>query len=66
MGKKIKIARILADKTQEQLSKETGISKEYISMLERGITKNPSLEVMKKLSYALDISVIDLFFDDEN
>ena len=33
MGKKIKIARILADKTQEQLSKETGISKDYISML---------------------------------
>lgn len=65
MGKKIKIARVLADKTQEQLSKETGISKDYISMLERGVTNNPTLEVMKKLSKALDTPVVDLFFSDE-
>lgn len=65
MGKKIKIARILADKTQEQLSKEVGVSKDYISMLERGVTNNPSLKTMKKLSKALGVSVIELFFSDE-
>lgn len=65
MGKNIKIARILADKTQEQLSKETGLSKDYISMLERGVTNNPTLEVMKKLSKALNVPVMELFFSDE-
>ena len=30
MSKKIKIARVLADKSQMDLAKETGLSKEYI------------------------------------
>ena len=65
MGKKIKIARILADKSQIDLAKETGISKEYISALERGKVKNPTLEVMKKLSKALDVPVTELFFSED-
>lgn len=64
MNKKIKIARVLADKSQMDLAKETGLSKEYISALERGITDNPSLKVMKKLSKALGVSVTELFFDE--
>ena len=64
MSKKIKIARVLADKSQMDLAKETGLSKEYISALERGITDNPSLKVMKKLSKALGVPVTELFFDE--
>lgn len=65
MSKKLKIARILADKSQIDLAKETGISKEYISALERGKVKNPTLEVMKKLSKALDVPVTELFFSED-
>lgn len=65
MSKKLKIARILADKTQTQLAKETGISKDYISALERGKTKNPSLDIIKKLSKALNVPASELFFNDE-
>ncbi|WP_297132979.1 helix-turn-helix transcriptional regulator [Terrisporobacter sp.] len=65
MSRKLRIARLVADKTQLQLSEESGISKDYISALERGITKNPSLDTMKKLSKALDVSIIDLFLTEE-
>ena len=54
----------MADKSQMDLAKETGLSKEYISALERGITDNPSLKVMKKLSKALGVSVTELFFNE--
>ncbi len=62
MSKKIKIARIIEGKTQMELADEIGVSKDYISALERGIINNPRLEVMKKLSKALNVSVIELFF----
>lgn len=65
MSKKIKIARIMAEKTQIQLAEETGLSKDYISSLERGITNNPSLDIMKKLSKALGVSPVELFFSEE-
>lgn len=65
MNKRLKIARILAEKTQIQLSQETGLSRDYISELERGVNKNPSLDVMIKISRALNVSVQELFLYDE-
>lgn len=65
MGKKLKIARILAEKTQNQLADEIGVSRDYISALETGRKGNPSLEVMKKLSKALDVPIMELFFDEQ-
>lgn len=66
MSKKLKIARIIAEKTQSQLAEETGLSKDYISALERGVTNNPSLDIMKKLSKALGVSPVELFFCEED
>lgn len=65
MNKRLKIARILAEKTQIQLSQETGLSRDYISELERGVNKNPSLDVMIKISKALNVSVQEIFLYDE-
>ena len=45
--------------TQETLSFESGINKNYISDLENG-RRNPTLEVMEKLAYALGITVSEL------
>lgn len=47
------------------LAKETGISIGYLSHLEKGTRKNPSMEMMSKISKALDKSVFDVFFTEE-
>ncbi|WP_455544051.1 helix-turn-helix transcriptional regulator [Intestinibacter sp.] len=65
MGRKIKIARVIAGYTQKELAKATGISVDYISMLERGKINNPSLKQMKKISKALGVPASELFFNDE-
>lgn len=66
IGKKIRIARILADKTQIQLGKEAGLTKDYISQLERGLSTNPTLDIMKRLSKALNVSAEELFFSEDD
>ncbi|CEG28314.1 helix-turn-helix domain-containing protein [Bacillus sp. B-jedd] len=43
-----------------KLSGLTGISKSYLSLLERGIQKNPSIVVLEKLAEAFQVSV-DVF-----
>jgi len=60
IGQRIKYYRKLAGLTQEQLAQKTGLSQNYISMLEQnkvGFSK-PTLE---KIAQALNISVGDLF-----
>jgi len=46
--------------TQEQVAKKAGVSKNYITMLEAGARKNPSLPVLKKLAKALGVPVTEL------
>lgn len=48
--------------TLTELSIKTGISIGYLSHLENGTRKNPSIEIMDKLAMALDKSVSDVFF----
>lgn len=62
MGVKIKIKRIQKGFTQDELAKNTGISRYYLSALERGKANNPSIDVMKKIAEALEVSVQELFF----
>lgn len=64
MGEKIKLARIKIGMTQKELGEKTGLTKDYIGALERGKMQNPSLQTMKKLSEALDTSIMDLFFSE--
>ncbi|MCM3765813.1 helix-turn-helix domain-containing protein [Neobacillus niacini] len=40
-----------------KLSILTGISKSYISLLERGIQTNPSLDILEKIAQALQVDV---------
>lgn len=46
--------------TQEELAKKVNISRAYLSNLEAG-KYNPSLEVARKLSLILDMTVEELF-----
>lgn len=45
-----------------KLALKSGVSNPYLSMLERGIKKNPSYRVLMKLSNALSIPYQYLFF----
>ncbi|MET4695842.1 helix-turn-helix domain-containing protein [Endozoicomonas lisbonensis] len=45
--------------SQEVLAERTGLSRVYISCLERG-KQDPSLKVLKKLAHGLGINVSDL------
>ena len=48
LGLKINRIRVLKGITLGQLSRTTGISKGYLSNLEKGIKANPSFEVLEK------------------
>lgn len=63
MNTKLKLRRIEINKKQKDVAKDVGISQQYLSNLENGITNNPSLEIMKKLSEVLNTTVQDLFFN---
>lgn len=48
--------------TLTSMSQITGISVGYLSHLENGTRKNPSIEIMDKIAKALGKSVSDVFF----
>jgi transcriptional regulator with XRE-family HTH domain len=56
-GKKLENLRKQKGLSLTKLSKLTGISKSYLSLLEREIQNNPSKEVLKKLAKVFDMEV---------
>lgn len=59
-GLRIKELRLKAHISQEELSFRCGLSKNYISDVERG-TRNISLKAISKLAYGLRVEIKDLF-----
>ena len=62
IGKRIKIARIKADLTQERLAEMVEISPTHMSNIETG-TKRVSLTAIVSLANALSVTVDDLLCD---
>jgi transcriptional regulator with XRE-family HTH domain len=60
LGKVIKTRREVLGLTREQLAREAKVTTAYISMLEAGKRKNPSLKVLNKLARALGVEPMDL------
>lgn len=60
IGKKIKIARLKAEYTQEQLAEKLSLSTRYISQLERGIAFGSASTIIS-VCKALDINANFLF-----
>lgn len=56
-GSRIRELRIKSGLSLNKLSKQTGISKSYLSFLERGIKSNPSLEILNKIAEALNVDI---------
>ena len=59
LGAELKKAREQAGKTQETLAFDAGLSRPYISQLERGL-KSPTPDTLFLLCDTLDISVQEL------
>lgn len=60
LGKRIKQIRKAAKLTQERLAEKTGLSVEYISRLERGMSQ-PSFKTFEALAKALNVNAKDFF-----
>ena len=60
LGTVLKKLRIAKGLTQEQLGNKVGVSDAYITMLETGARKNPSLDLLGRLAKALKVKVGEL------
>jgi len=60
LGTVLKKLRTAKGLTQEQLGNKVGVSDAYITMLETGARKNPSLDLLERLAKALKVKVGEL------
>jgi putative transcriptional regulator len=58
---KVKIARIQMDLTQQQLAEQIGVTRQTISLIEKG-KYNPTLNLCLDLCYALNKTLDELFW----
>lgn len=66
MGKnrRMKIARVEKDLSQDQLAAQVGVTRQTISMIESG-KFNPSLQLCIAICRVLDRTLNDLFWEEE-
>ncbi|WP_338468692.1 helix-turn-helix transcriptional regulator [Clostridium botulinum] len=62
-NKKMKIARVECDFSQQQLAEKVGITRQTISMIEAG-KYNPSLKLCIGICKVLNKTLNDLFWED--
>ena len=65
MQYKIKALRVGQGIKAGEFAKELGISREYLRLIENGQAKNPRRDLMIKIAKALDSTVAELFFSEE-
>ncbi|MBX0357766.1 helix-turn-helix domain-containing protein [Halobacillus sp. Nhm2S1] len=60
IGEKIRVLRVGKNLSVNEFAKQSGVSKSYISNIERGVQANPSLIVMGKLAKTLGVPLEEL------
>ncbi|MBH0230695.1 helix-turn-helix domain-containing protein [Halobacillus yeomjeoni] len=60
IGQRLRVLRLGKGFSVNELAKRSKVSKSYISNIERGVQKNPSLIIMSKLSKTLEVPLEDL------
>jgi len=65
LGERIREERRKGKLTLEKLSQKTGLSKSFLSQVERGLAQ-PSVSSLKKIAREFGISVVDLFANGAN
>ncbi|WP_212936244.1 helix-turn-helix transcriptional regulator [Bacillus hominis] len=64
MKNHVKLARVKADLTQQQLAEAVGITRQTVSLIEKG-KYNPSLQLAHDIAKALHSSIDEIFiFED--
>ncbi|MGN0155618.1 MAG: helix-turn-helix transcriptional regulator [Lachnospiraceae bacterium] len=63
-NKRMKIARIEKDVSQEQLAEMVGVTRQTIGMIETG-KFNPSLQLCLRICHALGKTLDELFWEEE-
>lgn len=63
IGENIRRYRKQKRMTLSDLASTTGISKSYLSYIERGIKHNPSIDVLEKITEALEINISSIITD---
>ena len=61
MENQLKIARIQADLTQQQLAEKVGITRQTISLIEKG-KYNPTLKLCLHICYAVNKTLDEIFW----
>lgn len=59
IGEKIKIIREARGITLSTLADRSGVSKSYLSNLERGLKKNPSIQIIENVAYVLNTNITE-------
>lgn len=57
----LKVARVQADLTQQQLAEKTGVTRQTISLIEKG-KYNPTLKLCLQICYAVNKTLDDIFW----
>ncbi|MEH6931754.1 MULTISPECIES: helix-turn-helix transcriptional regulator [Bacillus] len=63
MKNHVKIARVKADLTQQQLADVIGITRQTVSLIEKG-KYNPSLKLCLQICYAVNAKLDEIFWLD--
>lgn len=63
MDNKVKLARMKANLTQQELADAVGITRQTVSLIEKG-KYNPSLKLCLQICYAVNEKLDDLFWID--
>ena len=61
IGRIIRLYRRRKGYSINQLAVEAGVSKSYLSKIERGVHSNPSIQFLKKVSATLQVDLTELF-----
>lgn len=64
LSKAIRMRRLEADLSQEQLAERCDMDQTYLSQIERN-RRHPSIKVLRKIAAALDLKLSDIFLDAE-
>jgi putative transcriptional regulator len=58
---RVKLARVQVDLTQQQLAEKVGVTRQTISLIEKG-KYNPSLKLCLEICYAVNKTLDELFW----
>ncbi|MGI6400431.1 MAG: helix-turn-helix domain-containing protein, partial [Bacillota bacterium] len=63
LGERVKYLRLVQELTQAQVADRAGCRTSYVSMIEVGGSKNPTLDSLEKIAEGLGVSICRLLED---